>query len=516
MNRFLRDERGVSMPYFALSIFVLVGVGALAIDVPRMLTTTTEMQSAADAAALAGAHQLNRTDGARARARAAAAQVLQNTASFGERGVVTMTESDCGAVAAESACIRFLKSLPADDAQPIDSTHVANSDEEARFIQVVVGQNPVKGIFASVLSRQISETEIGASAVAGNDALICAIPPMFMCNPAEPPGNTDKDYPFDAAALKGIQFQIFASGKDFLPGNFGLLCPAGAEDTSSGSDCGASIVQEALASTGGTCVRRAAITTKPGVNFAKVVSGYNLRFDNWDSQTKDWIADPKFYPAQNVTQGGGAIATQGQKCERAAPDPAKGEAAMALPRDDCFAAGTCAWMGDGAWNRDAYFRVNHYDPVAGNANIPASLGATPTRFEVYRWEVEQNHTVSPGASTADGATTVEEGEIISGNHPTRQCYGGSFPPNIDYVYGGVNDLDLLKDRRVMPVAVVNCQAEGGSGRFTLDNPDFAFLFLTEPATGNGNGIQMWIEVLGKLDGETLDSLTHDVVQLYRR
>lgn len=54
----LKPQRGVVSVLFALLLPVLLGFGALAVDFPYLLTTRAEMQTVADAAALAGARYL--------------------------------------------------------------------------------------------------------------------------------------------------------------------------------------------------------------------------------------------------------------------------------------------------------------------------------------------------------------------------------------------------------------------------------------------------------------------------
>ena len=58
----VRDIRGAVAIYIAFVAPVLLGVGALTLDLGRLITLNTELQSAADAAALAGARELNRTN----------------------------------------------------------------------------------------------------------------------------------------------------------------------------------------------------------------------------------------------------------------------------------------------------------------------------------------------------------------------------------------------------------------------------------------------------------------------
>ena len=55
MQKLLRDQCGAVAPFLAGTIFLLVGIGALAVELPRMANFTTDLQNAADAAALAGA-----------------------------------------------------------------------------------------------------------------------------------------------------------------------------------------------------------------------------------------------------------------------------------------------------------------------------------------------------------------------------------------------------------------------------------------------------------------------------
>ena len=40
--------------------------------------------------------------------------------------------------------------------------------------------------------------------MAGLGTAICKVPPVMICNPDEPAGNTDPNYNFDANALKAM------------------------------------------------------------------------------------------------------------------------------------------------------------------------------------------------------------------------------------------------------------------------------------------------------------------------
>ena len=72
------DRSAAVAPTVALSMFALIGAGGIAFDYARLATLDTEMQNAADQAALAAATQLDQQSGAVARATAAAQALLTN------------------------------------------------------------------------------------------------------------------------------------------------------------------------------------------------------------------------------------------------------------------------------------------------------------------------------------------------------------------------------------------------------------------------------------------------------
>src|SRR3989337_1294564 len=102
-----RDEGGATLIYVSIALTVFMGFAALVIDGGRLFTLDTEMQSAADAIALAGAAELDGNTDAQTRANAAMANLVQNSQTFGT-----------GAAAITGFSRRFLDELPDDD-QPI-------------------------------------------------------------------------------------------------------------------------------------------------------------------------------------------------------------------------------------------------------------------------------------------------------------------------------------------------------------------------------------------------------------
>src|SRR5215217_8317972 len=77
-----KHKSGAVAPTVALALFALVGMGGIAFDYAHLADLDTELQQAADQAALAAATQLDGSDGSRARSTAAAQSLLKNTSLF--------------------------------------------------------------------------------------------------------------------------------------------------------------------------------------------------------------------------------------------------------------------------------------------------------------------------------------------------------------------------------------------------------------------------------------------------
>src|SRR3954466_9533014 len=98
---FLRNTDGAVAPTIALSLVGLLAAGGIAFDYARLATMHTELQDAADQAALAAASQLDGGSGACPRGGGAAASLLNNETYFGNygssRAVTVASESTCDA-----------------------------------------------------------------------------------------------------------------------------------------------------------------------------------------------------------------------------------------------------------------------------------------------------------------------------------------------------------------------------------------------------------------------------------
>src|SRR5258708_3404441 len=181
VTAFRDDTSGVIMPYVAMLMVVFIGLGALALDGGRFMSMQTQMQSVADALALAGARELNQQAGARTRA----TNAINNLVSNGLTGL-----GYNGAIA--SATPVFYSALPVATAGFTGTA--ATSDQDAKFVAVTV--NPVTistimpiGFFKAGAADNFST---GARAIAGfKNRAVCGISPVFICNPYETSGMSD-------------------------------------------------------------------------------------------------------------------------------------------------------------------------------------------------------------------------------------------------------------------------------------------------------------------------------------
>lgn len=481
-----RDERGSVIIYVSMIIAVLIGLVGLAIDFSRFYNSHSEAQSAADAAALAAASQLDGSSTAIARATNAAmtTPLISNYQTFA-------TGADAGGTVAIGA-IRFLTDLPANDADPIPAGLVTVDPLAARFVEVTTEALTHNNLFAMAVGIAESDT-FSASAVAGMTSVICDITPLMICNPAEadPPDGQGIGAGFDPAIWEGRLIVAKQSGPDSAwgPGVFGLLdVPDGAQ--------GAKAVAEMLAS---AVPPSQCYTTKvdiqPGT-VASVRTAFNTRFDIYENPYfgGNSSSDPLFRPGPNVTKGRVMTGPPGAECTSA--DEPGLPVAAALGRDTNITDSPDPRFGNGQWDCAEYWGVNH-PAVLAPVGCDTPLVNTLSRFDIYTYE-------NANALIPDNTLEAPQGE--NGN---PQCYSG--------------DPALISDsphRRVLYLAVINCREQEINGNED-DVPTVAFLkaFLTEPVgsetSPGATDSDVYMEVVDVVRPGADAGVLHDLVQLYR-
>ena len=530
-SKLARDSKGAVAPTVALSLFGLIAVGGVAFDYARMGPMDTELQNAADQAALAAAGQLDGQAGACSRAANAARNMLANQTrmandSPGNLAITIPLETTCDA----TGQVRFYKT--------VDKGTIATTDADAKFVEVQVDSRTAFYALTPVV-HALSSGAMTGIAFAGMDTAICRVPPVMLCNPNE---TNDPDFNVANYIGKGIRLIANDGGGTYGPGNFGFL------DVGAGN--GASTLRQEIGALAvpGNCVSGGEVESETG-SIISVRDAFNTRFGIYDGGNLNspcgssgagcppsanirqdlqldgngnslsklgivtgvggngWREPANPYPGSakiNGTNGTGTFANL-TDTEIAAIAP------MGYPADECHAfsadgLGSCtpivsgvpSRIGNGTWDRYAYFKsnccnvtnpnysaVNTATPAALDSFLTSTFGTTtPTRYQVYAWEMAN-------AASRLNAQSAPNSLVHHGNPADMSGEPAAIVP------GGTN-----RDRRILTAAVVNCAAEGVSGHTTgIEVKKFIDIFMVMPSVARSNGMRtsnadIYVEVIG--------------------
>jgi len=488
----------------------MIGFGALVVDAGRAYTLQTELQNAADAAALAGAAELDLTATSITRARAAAKTALiKNLQTFASGGTdVEITDAN----------IRFLSSLPPDDDSPITAAIVTTDSLKAKYIEVTPTVREVDYLLGPVLAaffgnqgEQLSKGKASATAVAGLECVVCNFPPLMICNPAESnglPGAAFNPVPGQLVKLK----QGGGTGS-WTPGNFGLLDPPQGNQ-------GTANLQEALASSSPEGCYSTLVDLRTGSAANPISTAINTRFDMYETPGFGGGArnNSAYLPAPNVTKG--KYKSGNDYVDYAGSPPA----GQAMPKHPCFAAGNCGTLGPSFHDRFAppapanlsdqqsfwsdYWTTNHptddFASLYSNGDIDPNNDGVVTRQEMYEWENSAGK-IPTGDTDGDGDVDASDAATASsatGENGRPMNYGGAVAPD--------------PKRRIIYIAVINCVDNGPLNGNSDNVPVLAYakMFITHPAEG-GSDQTIYAEIIGVLEPNQDQGVLHDIVQLYR-
>ncbi|HEY2230863.1 MAG TPA: pilus assembly protein TadG-related protein [Xanthobacteraceae bacterium] len=482
---FWTDTRGVILPYVTIMLVIVVGVAVLALDGARLMSLQTQLQNGADALALAGAAELDRFPDSEARAVNAINHLLSNSTLFG-------AETDRNV---RVAGISFYSRLPPSDTSPITTGTLANASTNARFVSVTVQPVTLRTIFPAALFGGSDAVTTGASAVAGFDQVVCQATPLYVCNPFETAGMAYEQASEalqaaatdPAASARLIRLREYPGGDaQYVAGDYGFLVAP-----TIGSDVGAVINAVAVARPP-ACFVQDGVNLRPGF-LVSAREAFNVRFDIYQGAMSGNRGDANYRPATNVRKGyvGAGSGAGGGACSAQAANgwpigrPPNQATGLPLDRTWPYLDGR---MGKGDWDFETYWQVNHgadgrLTPVING--LVASNTSPPSRYAVYRYEIERGYLAdrSPGGETGAPA-----------------CYSGSAPSD-------------LPDRRLLYAAIINCQSMGLAGEGLANVPVAAFgkFFLTLPLAQSQT--DLYVELVGMV--KPGDGFDFDMVQLYR-
>jgi Flp pilus assembly protein TadG len=286
-----KGERGNVLAYTVISALFLFFAVGLGVDLSHFYLAKTEMQNAADAAALAGASALTLPNPDRITTAVNRAVDMLNTNKYNFNnksfGVDRAKLCDPG-----EACVKFAANLN-DEYVPEDTARAA--PENIRFIKVTTPAKPVSVIFTSPLLG--SALSLDAKATAGlsvpGNIKVCIAPLSAVApNPGEkfpegaegvcatPPKGCDPTTQFCPGCVYTIRS---GPANNPSPGNYQILDCAGK---------GGAGAADALAAYGDSCQcgnvspGDSVVYTKPGDTAGPVQDGLNVRFDDYQGSVK--------------------------------------------------------------------------------------------------------------------------------------------------------------------------------------------------------------------------------------
>jgi len=507
-SAFLTDERGAVAATYALALIGLVMIGGVAWDFSRMAMMDSELQNAADQAALAAATQLDGSPDSINRAVARASDLVKNQ---------TYMANDGGNSGVTVNSVTFFKTR--DNAEAGESGFTDNArSAEAHFVRVIVNAREAFYAFTPIVGA-VSSGNMDARATAGMGSAICREPPLFVCKPTGSIG--DPVTWIENQRGKGILLK--AKGTAWMPGNFGFL------ETNAGS--GANDIGKLLAygNPPGDCVSVDAPETAPGQK-QSVVPDFNTRFDIYengdpiDCYSSNSLCPPAANSRKDIVQPKTAAPTSKNDCTSPAggwvfsnrpyrPTTAANLSgstaadfpdAMGLPRDLCHAlpeaSQNCSggFVGTGDWDINAYWWANYGEAYPGTISTAITGRTYPTRFEVYEWE----KTNAPAYRDIPGTTMRNYKAPICRSGPTSGT----------------------PDRRIVPIAVVDCstldESKGaGGGKQTVYPVEWMDVFLVEPSLDRKVGSTIYTskgDFYGEVIGRTHQGTGGAGAQVVRR
>lgn len=511
VRHLFKDCKGAVAATVALSLTALIAVGGLAFDYSRLAGLDTELQQAADQAALAAASQLDRQADAITRADKAI-KAANNSDRLAANFTLFANDSGGSTVNVTTVYCSAFDDSKADSASPCT---VTTDQTKAQFVVVTTSARVANYALTPIVAA-FNSGNVTGKAVAGVQSSVCDIAPLVVCAPSAA-------FPEAKDIGKGLVLKPLSG----TSGNYGLL------DFGSG----AGGVFDALMGFGlNGCQPTASTVTEPGT-VANVTHALNTRLDVYDNKDakvcgngstctpkcdtatgngcpapnarKDMIvrlADKTVNTTSNVspTQAQANTAAAASTC------PADGVGALEVPvtpvvgfpRDGCQYTNTCGTgfagnLGDGSWTRQAYFDANHPGMENAAATSAGKGFSALSRYDVYKWESSNAATLLAKQRTVsiDPVSTPKP----NAKNPTSwdwtirtQC-GYPAAPSTRTSY------PKQKDRRVLPIVAADCSAISGKTNFEKLR---AFdVFITEPSAdrtypGSTDSKEIYGEIVG--------------------
>jgi len=472
LNRLAKSQDAAVAPTVALSLFGLIAVSGIAFDYARMAALDTELQQAADQAALAAATQLDGQATSCSRAVNAARSLVANRTYFANDGNAASFNVIIPDQTGNSGCTGGSITFYSAYTSPSSNT-VTTSASSAKFVGVTV--NSRKALFAlTPIVAMLDSGDLTGRAVAGMGSAVCKVPPLMFCSPSE-------GFPGSGDIGKGVRLQPGPNPGAWAPGDYGYL------DFGNGASGLATNLGSNQENTG--CFDNAGnLVTEPG-NKASVTTALNTRFDLYEPSAGTCNPGTGDYcPAQNTRKDfvkkevvkflnmTSATPPANPGCGAAGAtvtDFEQRASAKGFTRDTCHINGSCSSnFGDGVWDVSGYFAANH-----PTATVPS--GASASRYNVYKWELTNKASYLPVQLTnsSDLPEVHETGPAKNPKYDYTYTNYCAYPQPVNGT--GVASSSTQKDRRIVTVASVDCTGLNGKGAVKV--LQWVDVFLVEPS-----------------------------------
>lgn len=455
----LRRSRGAIALMLALSLFVLFGFMALAMDLGRTYVVRTELQNAADAAALAGALELKQDLSGIANAISRAVDTAKaHSSRFSSQAQIDITAANL----AVGTC-------PRDDCMTPISNITTNAQATGQtFLRVQIPSGTMATLFARLMpwssNSSLTSTSTFGRAIAGR--YVTKVTPIGLCafrdasgvahpknEVIEPVPGSGKKELVHFGFRRGMSYNIFDMGNIGGPSTPYLINPidvypkpctpanSSADSTAPFMCSGSSAVVTTTATTN-------YVYGNTGVSGGRVETALNSRFNiygNGANASCDPVQSP---PDTNIR----AFGCTGPGCVNPAADW------MTPSRQSMNPASTTS--------------ANDYGVLWSYSRAVPPMGTLPN--------------VLP--DTDNAYTTLDWADLYPVGPPTAN---GNFPANTSpYLDPGHTTPPTgrtgQKDRRVLDVAIIDCNNVSGSGSCkVLPVLGVGRFFMQAPAVVNG-------------------------------
>lgn len=467
-----RRQRGTIAIMTAVTLVVIFGFFALALDLSRIYNRKVEMQNVADVIALAAANELNGTADGVSKALAQASSRL----SLGTPQGLTYQYST-RSMQWSDAAIEFNSSLSA-GGQWVDASAASAAPSQIRFVKVDTSKlNPeyaeVQTLFMHVLSPSLTSISATGRAVAGPSAINVA--PLALCTMRPEAARNRSGELQEYGFRRGVSYDLMNLRADLTtPVQSFVINPLAAPGTVGALPSNDLAIVKPFACTGTMAMSRVsggALTVESPFPLDQLYTQLNSRFDVPGAPCNQYSAPPdaniKAYVFNNkgVLPLNGSVpwmtvAPSGQAANTY--DDSGNNKRWTIADPDATPGATTGPMFGPLWTYARAARYAASEPVGGYST-----------FATTDWSTLYAPSPSSGAAPA------------AGTYPATGPYGASSGA---YFQGPTSGKKGLRGRRVLNVALLACPVAGNRANVVA----IGKFFMTVPADAN----HLWAEFAG--------------------